>query len=181
MIFFTSDSHFCHQKILEYCPNRKFASVEDHNEHLIKVWNQKVQPNDTIFHCGDFSFGSVEQGIEILQRLNGKKVLISGNHDARHLNKPAFCAEWRAIFRGYHEVEVNYKGHTTLIVLCHYPLQSWNKDRYGSFHFHGHSHGNKIRLQLKNMQDIGVDLSPNHAPWGKDEILDKLTNEGISL
>lgn len=180
MIYFTSDTHFCHQNILKYCPNRKFDTVDDHDDHLIRVWNARVSPDDTIFHCGDFAFGAIEKSYEILDRLHGKKVLVTGNHDVRHMKHQEFRDKWRAIFRGYHEVEVQFQGHTALIVLCHFPLQSWNKDRYGSFHFHGHCHGNKVRVPLKNMQDIGVDLSPDHAPWGKDEILTKLTLEATS-
>lgn len=178
MIFFTSDTHFCHANILKYCPNRVFDSVDEHDEHLIRVWNDKVKEDDIIFHCGDFAFGPIEKSYDILDRLKGKKVLITGNHDVRHMKSQYFKEKWKAIFRGYHEVEVRFEQHTQLIVLCHYPLQTWNKSHYGSFHFHGHCHGKPIRLQLKHMIDIGVDLSPDFAPWGKDEVLTHLTKRG---
>lgn len=171
MIFFTSDTHFLHQKILSYCPNRKFDTVEEHDEHLIKVWNQKVQPNDTILHLGDFAFGPIERSYEILDRLNGKKVLITGNHDVRHMKHDEFKNRWRAIFRGYHEVEVQFQGHNHLVVLCHYPLESWNKMRYGSYHFFGHTHQTNVRHNHPYKFNVGVDSREDHAPWGKDEIM----------
>ena len=37
-IWFTSDTHFYHNKIVEYC-QRPFASVEEMNEELIARWN----------------------------------------------------------------------------------------------------------------------------------------------
>lgn len=180
MIFFTSDTHFGHANILKYCPNRKFSTVDEHDEHLIRVWNDKVKPDDTIFHLGDFAFGAIEKSYSILDRLHGKKVLITGNHDVRHMKHQEFRDRWRAIFRGYHEVEVQFQGHTALIVLCHFPLESFNKMRYGSFHCHGHTHTPHGQLKMryiKHRKDIGVDSRLDHAPWGKDELLETMSNE----
>ena len=55
-IFFTSDTHFGHTNIIKYC-KRPFNSLEEHDETLIKNWNNKVGENDIIFHLGDFAFG----------------------------------------------------------------------------------------------------------------------------
>ena len=180
MIFFTSDTHFLHRRILDYCPNRKFLTVEDHDAHLIRMWNQIVSPKDTVFHLGDFAFGRVEDSFAILDTLQGKKVLITGNHDVRHLKHEEFRNRFAAIKFGYHEVEVNFRGHTALIVLCHYPLESFNKMRYGSFHFHGHCHSPpgiyKVR-RMSNRKDIGVDSREDHVPWEKDEVLETILKE----
>lgn len=175
MIFFTSDQHFRHARILKYCPNRKFSSIEDHDEYLIKVWNETVKKDDTVFTLGDFAFGRVEDSFGILDRLPGKKVLITGNHDVRHLKRPEFRERFAAIKYGYHEVEVSFRGHTALIVLCHFPLQSWNKSRYGSFHLFGHVHNHPVLLPLANMADVGVDTKPDLGLWEKNEILTKLS------
>ena len=53
--WFTSDTHFGHKNIIEYC-KRPFSSVEQMNEMLIKKWNNKVKVDDIVFHLGDFSF-----------------------------------------------------------------------------------------------------------------------------
>lgn len=166
-----------HANILRYCPNRKFETIEDHDAHLIKVWNEKVSPNDTVFTLGDFAFGYVEKSYPILDALHGKKILIAGNHDVRHLKHEEFKGKFVAVKFGYHEVEVNFRGQTTLVVLCHYPLESWNKMRYGSFHIHGHTHTPFGQLKMRKIphrKDVGVDSREDHAPWGKDELLETM-------
>lgn len=171
MIFFTSDTHFLHANILKYCPNRKFDTVEEHDAHLIQVWNARIAPNDTVFHIGDFAFGAVEKSYPILDALNGKKILVTGNHDVRHLKHNEFRGKFAAVKFAYHEVEVNFRGHTVLVVLCHYPLESFNKMRYGSYHFFGHTHQTNVRHNHPYKFNVGVDSREDHAPWGKDEIM----------
>ena len=173
-----------HANILRYCPNRKFATVEEHDAHLIKVWNAKVKPEDTIFTLGDFAFGRVEDSYPILDSLHGKKVLITGNHDVRHLKHEEFRNRFAAVKYGYHEVEVTFRGHTTLVVLCHYPLESFNKMRYGSFHLHGHTHSSIGMCKpsfMANRKDVGVDSREDHSPWGKDEVLTFILEEHNAL
>ena len=36
-LFFTSDTHFGHRHILEFC-KRPFSSIEEHDEQLIANW-----------------------------------------------------------------------------------------------------------------------------------------------
>lgn len=80
--FFTSDLHFFHNNIIQFC-NRPFDSVEDMNWKLIKNWNDVVQWNDHVWVLGDFSFGTVAETENILIQLNGIKHLIIGNHDRK--------------------------------------------------------------------------------------------------
>lgn len=180
MIWFSSDQHFFHANILKHCLNRKFSSVEEHDAHLIKVWNERVKPEDTVFTLGDFAFGQVEKSFPVLDSLNGKKILITGNHDVRHLKSDDFKSRFAAVHFGYHELEVKFEGHRILIVLCHYPLESWNKMRYNSFHLHGHCHtpvGETRMKKMMNRKDVGVDSRDDHAPWEKDELLTFIKNE----
>ena len=51
-IWFTSDTHFFHNKNFVYEP-RGFTSVEEMNEEIVKRWNEKVGPNDIIYLLGD--------------------------------------------------------------------------------------------------------------------------------
>lgn len=163
-----------HANILKYCPNRKFTTIEEHDEFIINAWNSVVKDDDTIFHLGDFAFSVVDDSLPILSRLKGKKVLITGNHDIRHLKNEKFKSHFRAIKYGYHEVEVNFRGHHSLVVMCHYPLETFNKQRYGSFHIHGHCHTplgeTRVRVMARR-KDVGVDSRADHAPWEKDELL----------
>jgi calcineurin-like phosphoesterase family protein len=85
-IWFISDTHFQHAGILTFKdvngdPVRTFSSVEEMDEHMVERWNSVVKPGDKIYHLGDVFFGSKQTFIPLWKRLNGKKVLILGNHD----------------------------------------------------------------------------------------------------
>lgn len=82
MNLFTSDTHFGHARILQYC-KRPWTTVEEMNEGLIERWNEVVRPTDHIYHLGDFGMGSPKHWQKIVERLNGYKILILGNHDRR--------------------------------------------------------------------------------------------------
>ena len=80
---FTSDTHFGHVKILEYCPMRSVLgrTTDEMNRSLIERWNSKVRPEDVVYHGGDFAFGNLKFIADIRKALNGKIVLVRGNHD----------------------------------------------------------------------------------------------------
>ena len=83
MIYLTSDLHFNHVNILKYEPvNRPFETLEEMNETLIANWNAKVSAEDTVYVLGDLAMGTVEASRACIERLNGKIVLIRGNHDS---------------------------------------------------------------------------------------------------
>ena len=79
-LWFTSDTHFGHYNVIEYA-NRPFSSKEEMDDVLIQNWNDRVKPNDIIFHLGDFAYCGSKRIKEILESLNGRKYLILGNHD----------------------------------------------------------------------------------------------------
>jgi calcineurin-like phosphoesterase family protein len=79
--YFTSDNHFGHANIIDYC-DRPFGNVREMNYAMIARWNEVVGPRDTVYHLGDFAMGNKEDMPRILKRLNGRKILIRGNHDA---------------------------------------------------------------------------------------------------
>ena len=85
MIWFTSDTHFNHTNILKYEPNtRPFATIEEMNETIISNWNKVVGEEDTIYVLGDFFMGLLTDIEPIFKRLNGKVILIRGNHDTNN-------------------------------------------------------------------------------------------------
>jgi calcineurin-like phosphoesterase family protein len=135
-IFFTADHHFGHAKIAEYC-DRPFASAEEMDRALIDAWNAVVGPEDVVYHLGDFTLAeSLSPWIHALRF----KVLhiVPGGHDRRWLKR--FCPA------SYdYRVEVLPPLVTLrlpqVVVLCHYPLLSWDRSCHGSLHLHGHSHG----------------------------------------
>ena len=79
--WFTSDTHFNHTNIIKYC-DRPFSDVNEMNEKIIRNWNERVVPDDRVFHLGDFGlFKRDKEPRSILNRLNGNIYLIRGNHD----------------------------------------------------------------------------------------------------
>lgn len=132
MIYFTSDTHFGHRNIIKYS-KRPFNSVEEMDEALITNWNERVQPTDEIYHLGDFAFkGSNSQ--EVMDRLNGKKHLVRGNHDPKHRENQLRGWEW---IKDYYLLRYNGEK----IILFHYGLRVWDCSHYGSIALYGHSHG----------------------------------------
>lgn len=80
MDFITSDTHFGHANIIQYC-QRPFSSVEEMDEILVTNWNSVVKPEDWVYHLGDFALGKAENVAKYRERLNGRIFLVRGNHD----------------------------------------------------------------------------------------------------
>lgn len=79
-IWFTSDQHFGHEKVIEFC-KRPDQTVGEMNTFLIQRYNSRVGHEDLVYHLGDVCFLKPQLGIPLIKRLNGKRILIKGNHD----------------------------------------------------------------------------------------------------
>lgn len=134
-IFYIADTHFGHKNVMAL-DGRPFESTEEHDETLKDNWNNVVRYDDDIYILGDFSWYSSTKSIEILKSLNGKKHLIVGNHDGRMLKNPDTRKEFEEIVP-YKEVK---RDNNTQIVLCHYPIPTFNGHFRGWIHFYGHVH-----------------------------------------
>jgi len=159
--FFTADTHFFHHNIIKFS-NRPYQTVWEMNEGLIDNWNKKVAINDTIYHLGDVTWKNPE---EILPRLNGKIILIKGNHDHK-IEKLK-----RNGIREVHDY-LEIKLHSKILVLFHYPIENWNRKHYGTIHLHGHCHG-ELKNKIQNRMDIGVDCH-DMQPVEFEELLEKV-------
>ena len=116
---------------------------------MIERWNGAVQPDDEVWHLGDFA---VRQSIErvklLLRALNGHKHLLVGNNDDAAVSE---CDEWHSV-QAYAEMTID----GVRLVLCHYPFRTWRDMGRGAINLHGHSHG---RLKPLPRQDhVGVDV-----------------------
>ncbi|MEV8252146.1 metallophosphoesterase [Microbacterium sp. NPDC076768] len=78
--FVTSDTHFSHARISELA-GRPYSTVEEMNEDLVCRWNDTVSPGAVVLHLGDVALGSIEESIALTARLNGRRLLVPGNHD----------------------------------------------------------------------------------------------------
>lgn len=75
-----SDPHFGHGNVIKYC-NRPFADVAEMNAELIRRYNETVGEHDVVLWLGDCFLGPIEFAQETLAQLNGRKLLVRGNHD----------------------------------------------------------------------------------------------------
>ena len=151
--FITADLHIGHKNILTFCQEtRPYESVDGMNSAMVTEWNSKVAPDDRVYILGDVIMGSVNNGIDILRELNGRKILIIGNHDRDNLSKPAFTECFESI-HDYLEIKVNkHKA-----VLFHYPIFEWNGMHYGSVMLHGHLHQYKTGMEEYRIRNVGFD------------------------
>jgi len=173
MKYFTADTHFGHKlpinKTIMGKQVRPFETVEEMNEALISNWNKVVSSKDEVYHLGDVSLCNVSKTKEILDRLNGKIYLISGNHEHSALDKK--CIDRFEWVKPYHKFDVDIEEVKTRICLMHFPIACWDKMHYGAIHLHGHSHYSYLPPFGKIM-DVGVDnpLS-NYSPFSFDQIV----------
>lgn len=85
-IFYIADYHFGHANVIRF-DKRPFNSAEEMDKTMIDNWNDVVGKDDTVYILGDFCWNTEERWIEILDQLNGKKVLIRGNHDLKTMSQ----------------------------------------------------------------------------------------------
>lgn len=168
MIWFTSDTHFGHAKVLAY-DNRPFETIEEHDEALIRRWNTLVHPGDTVYHLGDFSWHTKILQVEtVLGLLHGTKILVKGNHDLKAVTK----ANGWAKVTPYEEV----RHRDQKICLFHYRMVVWNASHYGSWALHGHSHGSLPVSTTSKTLDVGT-MCWGYAPVSFDEIAAEMTKK----
>lgn len=170
--FYTADLHLGHANIIKYC-DRPFKDVNHMNEALIRNWNSRVKPEDTVIHNGDFCFKNTPGGKEgegagvdakeWTKKLNGNIVFVRGNHDKGNSLKTHI-----------EKLYVRYSGIDVCIV--HRP------DAYDfsmKYNFVGHVHNN---WKFKNVGtfvpeiyliNIGVDCW-NFMPVTFEEIMKQL-------
>ena len=171
-LFFTSDPHYYHTNIIKYC-NRPFNNAIEMNAHLINKWNKVVPKNGIVFMLGDFAMGANSKQLDdIMGQLNGEKHNIIGNHD-RTVLKGYIGSLWKTkndlvkITVTDNDLKKKYQP----IVLCHYPMITWDGSHRGSWQLFGHVHGGldgSDKLS-PNQLDVGVD-SHNFTPISYEEV-----------
>ena len=158
--FFASDHHFFHANILKYA-DRPWNNVWMMNEALIERHNSVVTNKDIVYFIGDFAFTSNEDDIvNIIQRLNGEKHFIAGNHDKTMFKErimKQFNSFTKAPYKEIYVQDSDARGGKQSITLCHYAMRVWNKSHHGAFHLYGHSHGSLPDDPNSRSFDIGVD------------------------
>ena len=173
MIWFTSDLHLRHEKIISYS-NRPFSDAEEMGRVILSNINERVGVDDTLWILGDVCMGreKIQGCASFLSQLVCQDVrLVRGNHDIKQL------ALYDGV--GFSEVtdltEISLGGKKQKAVLCHYPMLSWNRSGHGSVMLHGHIHSEGDEYNLQNRRDgvrrydVGVDAN-GFAPVSADDI-----------
>jgi calcineurin-like phosphoesterase family protein len=181
MIYFTSDCHFGHRRIIQYC-NRPFDNVHIMDQVILDRINETVGKDDTLYILGDFTFRGGKPA-DYLSRINCSDVhLILGNHDRRSDYMSASRID--VGFTSVSEVkEIIYCNQR--IYLSHYPHRSWPASHRGSFHCYGHTHSkldNEDKNSSRKTLDVGVDNTINYnkpfaEPWSFKEIQKLFNNK----
>ena len=142
------------------------------DEQLILEWNGIVTPEDETFICGDVAFHPSHKAAAILNRLNGTKILIEGNHDRKALKDPNFRKCFESVHK-YYDTTIN----GTKVIMFHYPILEWDQMHRGSVHFFGHVHGGESGLEKYRARDAGYDATGRIVTLIDDLIADALKGE----
>lgn len=163
--FFIADLHFGHKKVIEFeKEHRPFSTIEEHDEELVRRWNEKVSRKDSVWVLGDFCFGKANLGIA--GRLNGTKRLVMGNHDLY----PA--ADYLKYFTRVSGV-VEFKG----MILSHIPVHESQFPRY-THNIHGHLHSKNIMREDWRYSEM---CSYNNKVWKPDPRYINVSAEQVNL
>ncbi len=180
-LFFTSDTHFGHERIIQYC-NRPFRDAVEMNEALIRNWNAVVPSDGIVFHLGDFAMGMDQDRIAgIISRLNGTVYLVAGNHD-RHSLSPSVQDMFKDVI-----YQTLIKVGRKKLLLSHFPLLCYTgQDKgvddtviqlYGHVHSGPSSDGSdseRVRMCcFPGQYDVGVDNN-SYAPVSYADVIGKV-------
>ncbi len=122
-VYFIGDLHFGHKNIAVF--RKEFETELQHRRHLMDVWSGFITKRDVVYVMGDAAFTS--EGLDSIDELPGRKILIRGNHDL--LPTDAYLSVFEEVYG-----LLAYKG----LWLSHAPIHP--QELYGRTNVHGHCH-----------------------------------------
>ena len=182
-IYFVSDTHFGHQAIIKFC-DRPFKDVEEMNYKLIENWNKKVPHDGIVFHLGDFAWGGHPFWKSIREQLNGKIILIKGNHDEKNLTQTAAQELFEHVA---YQMKIEVEGRKMYLnhfpFLCYAGVYRDPKGLVYSIYGHVHSGPDKRGEDIPRLihtfptqYDVGVDNN-NYEPISWYELNEKIQKQ----
>jgi calcineurin-like phosphoesterase family protein len=121
---------------------RGFATIEEHDEHIISKWNNTVRKRDITYILGDITMQKAEY--VILNRLNGVKYVVLGNHDKLvHTRK---LLEYVDSVAGM----MKYKG----VMLTHCPIHPMELEYSFNKNIHGHIHEKVVMKMVDGREEV---------------------------
>ena len=175
-VFLVSDTHFGHTGVCRFMQKdgvtklRPWTDPREMDEEMVKRWNERVKPNDKVYHLGDVVIN--RKSLSIMHRLNGDKVLIRGNHDI--FKDEDYRQHFREL-RAYHVMNG--------MILSHIPIHEASLGRFG-VNIHGHTHSNRV-MKLDYGREI-IDTryhcvcveQTNFAPILFEDVMKRIKEEG---
>ena len=180
-LWFTSDTHFCHQNIIRWCA-RPWETATEMDESMIDLWNSVVPKDSDVWHLGDFCFAGSDRWKTIRGKLNGRIHLVLGNHDS--IASGPMLDLFESTHPGIARLQVEHQE----IWLSHFPLLCWTGSDKGAWNLFGHVHTMNAEHQLGsdsvrvekckvwNQYDVGVDLN-NYKPVSYNYLKTILKND----
>ena len=184
-VFLVSDTHFGHTGVCRFTRDdgsklRPWDDPAEMDEAMVKAWNERVKPPDKVYHLGDVVIN--RKSLKTLDRLNGDKVLIRGNHDIfRDVEYNQYFRELRA----YHVMNG--------MILSHVPVHEASLGRFG-VNIHGHLHYQRVKKARGVDAKTGavlygteidprshcvcVEQTPDFAPILFEDVIQRIKDEG---
>lgn len=175
-IFLASDYHFGHKNILTFkradgTPLRSFNDINHMNEYLVMRHNRVVGTKDKIYMIGDIGLSKSVTGFDILNRMNGEKILIKGNHDVASIE--TYVKYFKDI-RGSHSLDG--------MLLTHIPIHPESLGRWG-VNVHGHLHSNVVKCPDGQpdirYQSVCMEMLDDYTPISLEQLRVRIKNIGL--
>ena len=164
-IYFISDLHLGHKGIMKF-KQRTHDTLEDMHIAMMEQWNEKVRKHtDIVWVLGDVCMDIKE--MHWLDKMNGEKRLILGNHDQLDLGV------YRKYFSQIHACKVGYHG----LILTHIPIHP-NELVYRNWqvNVHGHIHHEEKNNLGPKYFNVNVDIR-GYAPTSLEELREEIKHE----
>lgn len=159
-VFLISDTHFGHAGMCRFLNQdgskvRPWDNPDEMDEAMVDNWNRVVKTGDKVYHLGDVAMA--KKNLAILSRLNGRKVLIKGNHDIFKIKDYA---------EHFYDVRASHKLGN--FILTHIPVHPDSiTNRWCAGNVHGHMHNNVI--DDPRYHNVSVERI-NYTPYPFDEL-----------
>lgn len=194
-IFYISDMHFGMRSAIKHdidnamrydskaAENYPWGTSEERDTGMMRKWNEHVSNDDLVYVLGDIGPQKFSDMKTLMDNLNGRKSIIKGNHDKSWIGDLMSYPSCNVIKVSDYDCIVDRNRN---VVLCHYPIFSWDKQRRGSYHVYGHVHntieddifqemGHKLcndEIQQFRAMNAGVMIN-DFEPKTLDELIEK--------
>lgn len=171
-----SDLHLGHLNIIKYC-NRPFSTTDEMDEFLLTAYNERVKPEDRVYHLGDLTMHRgkkwVDYLIDKIKQFNGHKILFPGNHD--HFEAKNYLAA------GFEDIRATWRDDNN-VIFSHFPIHPGSMGSHLA-NVHGHTHDTPDEAPVIQQADNKTIVRPylnvsvektDYAPIHMDEVLQRI-------